>query len=111
MTRHAVVLALASTLSFPAAAQKSADNLTETQRHGRALLAQNCGVCHLPVSRGAKTYGPPLTKAAAAGSDELARAFILNGGGRMPGFKYYLKPAEVDALVAYIRTIPEQKGD
>jgi hypothetical protein len=26
----------------------------------------------------------------------------------MPGFKYYLKPAEVDAIIAYMRTIPAQ---
>ncbi len=110
MNRRAVALLVASAFSVPAAAQKAADTLNDTQRHGRALLAQNCGVCHLPVVRGAKTYGPPLDKAAASGNDELARAFILNGGGRMPAFKYYLKPAEVDALIAYIRTV-EQKGD
>ena len=53
-----------------------------------------------------KTYGPPLNKAAAAGSDEVMRVFILNGTDRMPAFKYYLKPAEIDAIIAYVRTVP-----
>jgi mono/diheme cytochrome c family protein len=34
------------------------------------------------------------------------RAFIVNGTDRMPAFKYYLKPAEIDAIVAYLRTVP-----
>jgi mono/diheme cytochrome c family protein len=24
----------------------------------------------------------------------------------MPAFKYYLKPAEIDAIIAYVRTVP-----
>ena len=116
MNRKAVAFAFVvgtafSFLAAPAAAQKAADNLNDTQRHGRKLLAQNCGVCHLVLVRGTKTYGPPLTKVAAANSDELARAFITNGSNRMPAFKYHLKPAEIDAIIAYIRTVPEQKGD
>src|SRR5262245_1943779 len=106
MKHQVIALALAA-LSLPAAA----DDLNDTQRHGRQLLAQNCGVCHLVLVRGTKTYGPPLTKAAAAGNDALARGFITNGSERMPAFKYHLKPAEIDALIAYIRTVPEQKGD
>ena len=120
MNRKAIAFALGtafcaffalSFLAAPAVAQQAEDNLNDTQRHGRKLLAQNCGVCHLLLVRGTKTYGPPLTKVAAAGSDELARAFITNGSARMPAFKYHLKPAEIDAIIAYIRTVPEQKGD
>ncbi|MBV8031269.1 MAG: cytochrome c [Betaproteobacteria bacterium] len=110
MHPRAALLVLAL-VAGSAAAQSAEDGLNDKQRHGRQLLAQNCGVCHLPVTRGAKTYGPVLNKAAASGNDELARAFILNGSGRMPAFKYHLKPAEVDDLVAYIRVVPEQKGD
>ena len=57
-------------------------------------------------SLGVKTYGPMLNKSAAAGNDEVMRAFIVNGSDRMPGFKYYLKPAEIDAIIAYVRTVP-----
>ena len=108
------MLALATALpcvAVPVAAQPAGDGLNDMQRHGRQLLAQNCGVCHLVLVRGTKTYGPPLNKNAASGNDDLARAFITNGGGRMPAFKYHLKPDEIEAIIAYIRTVPEHKGD
>ena len=82
------------------------DNLNETQRHGRQLLAQSCGVCHLSPSLNARTYGPPLNKAAANGDDSIMREYILNGTPRMPAFKHYLKDNEIDAIIAYVRTVP-----
>jgi mono/diheme cytochrome c family protein len=89
-----------------AAAQQAGDNLNEVQRHGRQLLAQSCGVCHLPPSLNAKTYGPPLNKAAANGDDSIMREYIQNGTPRMPAFKHYLKDNEIDAIIAYVRTVP-----
>ena len=104
-TAWALLLLLAA--SAPAAyAQQSGGSLNETQLLGRQILAQSCGICHLSPSRNAKTYGPPLNKAAASGSDELMRAFIVNGSDRMPSFRHYLKPAEIDAVIAYVRTVP-----
>ena len=50
-----------------ASAQQAGDNLNETQRHGRQLFAQSCGICHLPPERGARTYGPALNKNAGGG--------------------------------------------
>ena len=90
----------------PAARAQPTGDLTETQRLGRQVFAQSCGICHLQPSLGVKTYGPLLNKATAAGNDEVVRAFIVNGTDRMPAFKYYLKPAEIDAIVAYVRTVP-----
>ena len=78
----------------------------DNQLRGRQLLAQSCGVCHLPTTLGGKTYGPPLNKASTAGNDDLMRAFIVNGTPRMPAFKYYLQPAEIDSIIAYVRTVP-----
>jgi len=88
------------------AAHAQADDLNEAQLRGRQVFAQSCGICHLQPSLGVKTYGPPLNKAATAGNDEIMRAFIVNGTDRMPAFKYYLKPAEIDAIIAYVRTVP-----
>lgn len=87
-------------------AQQAADGLNDQQRRGRLLLAQSCGVCHLPPARNATTYGPPLSKATGGGNDDLMRKFILEGTPRMPGFKYMLQPADVDAIIAYVRTVP-----
>ena len=89
-----------------ASAQAQQADLNDTQRLGRQVFAQSCGICHLQPSLGVKTYGPMLNKAATAGNDEVMRAFIVNGTDRMPAFKYYLKPAEIDAIIAYVRTIP-----
>ena len=49
-----------------ASAQQAGASLNDTQRHGQQLLAQSCGICHLPPERGAKTFGPPLNKLAGA---------------------------------------------
>jgi mono/diheme cytochrome c family protein len=100
-------LLLALAAAAPAAyAQTTGGELNDKQLHGRQVFAQSCGVCHLAPSLNAKTYGPPLNKTSAAGNDEVMRAFIVNGTDRMPAFKYYLKPAEIDAIIAYLRTVP-----
>src|SRR2546430_15176371 len=97
----ALLLALTATAAH---AQPTA--LNETQLLGRQVFAQSCGICHLQPSLGVKTYGPMLNKDATAGNDEVMRAFIVNGTDRMPAFKYYLKPAEIDAIIAYLRIVP-----
>src|SRR5712664_3816666 len=97
----ALLLALAA-----AAAHAQPTELNETQLRGRQVFAQSCGICHLQPSLGVKTYGPLLNKATAAGNDEVMRAFIVNGTDRMPAFRYYLKPAEIDAIIAYVKTVP-----
>src|SRR6266852_1718639 len=94
-----------------AAAHAQQTDLNETQRLGRQGFAQSCGICHLQPSLGVKSYGPMLNKATAAGNDEVMRAFIVNGTDRMPAFKYYLKPAEIDAIIAYVKTVPAPAPD
>jgi mono/diheme cytochrome c family protein len=89
--------------AFP---QQAPDGLNDQQRLGRQVLAQSCGVCHLPPARGARTYGPGLGKTSGGGNDDLVRKVILEGTPRMPGFKYFLQPAEIDAIIAFIRTVP-----
>ena len=110
MTHRLSTLLLALAAATPAAQAQPSD-LNETQLHGRQVFAQSCGICHLQPSLGVKTYGPSLNKATAAGSDEVMRAFIVNGTDRMPAFKYYLKPAEIDAIIAYLKTVPAPAPD
>ena len=85
-----------------AIAQQAGDNLTDQQKMGRQVFAQSCGVCHLPPSLGARTYGPPLNKEAGGGDEDVMREFITNGTPRMPAFKYYLKPDQIDAIISYM---------
>src|SRR5882672_12907064 len=91
-----------------ALAQQPADNLNDEQKLGRQVFAQSCGVCHLPPSLGAKTYGPALNKDAGGGDDDVMREFITNGTPRMPAFKYYLKPDQIEAIISYVRTVAVQ---
>ena len=86
--------------------QQAGDGLNDQQRLGRQILAQSCGVCHLPPARNAKTYGPLLSKAAGGGDVAVVREYILDGTPRMPAFKYFLQPAEIDAIIAYLKTVP-----
>jgi mono/diheme cytochrome c family protein len=89
-----------------AAAQQPVDNLNDQQKLGRQILGQSCGVCHLPTTMGAKTFGPALNKEAGGGDDDVMREFITNGTPRMPAFKHYLKPNEIEAIISYVRTVP-----
>ncbi len=101
----ALVLALA-VWPLAASAQQADDSLNNTQKLGRQVFAQSCGVCHLPPAMNARTYGPALSKETAGGSDDVIRGVISDGTPRMPGFKHYLKRAEIDAIVAYLKTVP-----
>jgi mono/diheme cytochrome c family protein len=91
-----------------AIAQQAGSNLTDQQKMGRQVFAQSCGVCHLPPSLGARTYGPALNKDAGGGDDDVMREFITNGTPRMPAFKYFLKPEQIEAIISYMRTVPVQ---
>lgn len=107
MNRTVVALTFAfAVAAHSACAQQAAGELNANQLQGRQIFAQSCGVCHLQPSLGVKTYGPPLNKTSAAGNDAVMRVIIANGSDRMPAFKHYLRPAEIDAIIAYLRTVP-----
>ena len=104
--RYGIAFLLIPLAVWPLAAS-AADNLTAQQREGRRILTQNCNVCHLPQNPGSATYGPRLSKSSANGDDNLMREVIMNGLVRMPGWKYALSSAQIDDIIAYVRTLPE----
>ena len=107
MTRNAAILLLLLTAwTQDAFAQQADDTLNDTQKLGRQVFAQSCGVCHLPPAINARTYGPGLSKYTAGGSDEVIRGVISEGTPRMPAFKHYLQRGEIDAIIAYLKTVP-----
>jgi mono/diheme cytochrome c family protein len=107
MMRYPLALLFLLASSAPAAlAQQPSDALNDQQRLGRQLLSQSCGVCHLPPARGARTYGPALHKGSNGGDDALMRKIITEGTPRMPAFKYFLQPNEIDAIIAFAKTVP-----
>jgi mono/diheme cytochrome c family protein len=106
MKRTVPVLLLVLTFGARSSiAQKAGQGLTDQQRLGRQILAQSCAVCHLPSGPGAKTYGPSLNKSTIPEDDDVMRQTILEGTTRMPAFKYHLQPTQIDAIIAYLRTV------
>src|SRR5262245_31388044 len=82
------------------------DAVHEQQRLGQTLFTQSCGVCPPTPQITANTFGPTLSKESAGGREDVMRATITNGTPRMPGFKHTFEPAQIDAIVAYLKTVP-----
>jgi mono/diheme cytochrome c family protein len=93
-------LLLALLLPVTASAQQDAQLL------GMRLYNQSCRVCHTKPQLTSVQYGPELSRISMNGNDEALRTQIANGSPKMPGFKYHFKPAEIDAIVAYLKTVP-----
>jgi mono/diheme cytochrome c family protein len=97
-----LAVAVSRAAAQPAAASRNASELA-----GRNLFAQHCVVCHVKtLVTAVRTYGPPLSKDSLGGQPALLRAQISDGSPNMPGFKYSLEPPEIDAIVAYLQTLP-----
>jgi mono/diheme cytochrome c family protein len=78
------------------------------QREGLRLFSQSCGVCHTVVQQRTRQYGPVLSRDTLGGDEQLIREYISNGTPRMPGFRYYFEPTQINDIVQYIKTIPPQ---
>jgi mono/diheme cytochrome c family protein len=107
--RRASALSLAvpfAVICLTASVAQTAPDLNDTQLTGRQIFAQSCGVCHLPPAINARTFGPALSKETASGNDEVIRGVISDGTPRMPAFKYYLERPQIDAIIAYLKTVP-----
>ena len=85
-----------------------ANSLTDSQKLGQRLFYRQCAVCHAPPLINSKAYAPVLYKDVIEGQEEATRQITRKGlSGLMPGFEYGLKPAEVDAIIEYLKTVPK----
>jgi mono/diheme cytochrome c family protein len=80
--------------------------LDDTQKLGQRLFYQSCVVCHVKPQITSGQYGPVLSKQTLGGQEEALRVFISNGTSRMPGFKFQFEPGQINAIVAYLKTLP-----
>lgn len=78
---------------------------------GAALYKSKCAMCHGPDGKGQTPVGKSM-KARDLGSDEVQKQtdaelvkITLEGKGKMPPYKGKLTEAEVEAIVAFIRTL------
>lgn len=80
-------------------------------RQGEATFYQRCSLCHLPrIRKAGTTPGPApsltgLLKGADKEEENRVRSYILKGSNLMPGWQYSLKPAEIDEVIAYLKTL------
>ena len=110
MRRAVFVLFLVSACSHQALAQgAAAASLNDQQKLGQRLVVQHCSLCHVRASiAGDERIGPELSRASASSNDDALRETISNGTPRMPGFKLQFEPAQIDAIIAYLKTVSPQ---
>ena len=77
-----------------------------SQLLGMRLFNQSCRVCHTKPQLTSPLYGPALSRQSLGGQDDVMREVISNGTPRMPGFKHHFESAQIDAIVAYLKTSP-----
>ena len=109
MTRSARMLPVALLGVLPlllVVTQPPAVAQSDQRMLGMRLFNQSCRVCHTKPQLASPQYAPALSMNTLGGNADAMGQFISNGTPRMPGFKYTFKSAEIDAIVAYIKTIP-----
>lgn len=95
-------------------------DLTDQQMRGRGLFLQRCSMCHLPQGRRLRSAPPrpyglafhrlapeliDVLKAPTPEKEAMVRRFIVEGGPKMPAFKYALDAKDVDDLIAFLKTL------
>ena len=106
----------ASAQSPQASSSVAVSGLNEQQRTGKRLFLQNCALCHVPEPRNPKdpkdlgtTVGPRLEGLFSGEKprpEAVVRTFVQVGSeGKMPGFQYSLEPKDMDAVIAYLKTL------
>ena len=90
-----------------ASAQPGGDRpFDDKQLLGMRLFNQSCRLCHTKPQLVSPLYGPELSQNSLGGQEAVMREVISNGTPRMPGFKYHFEPAQIDAIVAYLKAMP-----
>ncbi len=98
---------LAATLSLVPFAGAQEGTAAGNAEAGEHLFKQSCSACHsieaekkiVGPSLHAEMKGHPPKKTAAQ-----VRTIINNGNGTMPAFKTQLAPADIENLIAYLKT-------
>jgi mono/diheme cytochrome c family protein len=103
-----LVLAMLAAWPHAVLAQQGATNapLNDKQLLGMRLFNQSCRVCHTKPQLTSPLYGPALSRQSLGGQEGVMREVISNGTPRMPGFRHHFEPPQIDAIVAYLKTIP-----
>jgi mono/diheme cytochrome c family protein len=108
--KYGLMLVLFALLLFPPGVRAQTGKqagANDTISSGRRLFQQHCGVCHTQPTLTNPMYGPSLYRDTVNGKEDAVSDFIGKGSGRMPGFRYGLRPSEIGAIVEYLKTVPK----
>ncbi len=105
MPRRAAVLALALPLLLDPSVIVRAEDGAQ-QKLGMRIFNQSCRLCHTKPQIISPQYAPVLSMNTLGGKADLITEVISNGTPRMPGFKHHFERTQIDAIVAYLKTIP-----
>lgn len=86
--------------------------LNQQQARGRNVYDQHCIRCHEPYSTSGKNgpsmagiYKKPYMPSGMPANDERMTDIILMGKSKMPAFRGALTPQQLEALLAYLKTL------
>jgi len=101
------LLSLMFVLAVDSFALRSED-ASIAQRSGAAVYAQNCARCHgsdgrAQTAKGRAVGATDLTSSAWLPDTARDTRIVTRGKEEMPSFRAKLKPAEIEAVVSYIR--------
>lgn len=109
--RKLTLLSLWATLAAAALAQ-AVDAPADKPAAGKQLVGTlGCALCHQVEGQGGKA-GQPLSSYAGKPASELEAALldpkkVLGPSAMMPSYQSLLTPAQLDAVVAYIKSQPK----
>lgn len=86
--------------------------LAPNELEGKRLFVQRCALCHDLLGQPASTtVGPWMDQTTVKARGEAAiRQKIMDGSRRMPGWKHTFDAQQVDAVIAYMKTVtPEMR--
>ena len=86
--------------------------LNPTQAMGRRLFDANCARCHEPYSRRGlhgpslhNVYKKPYLPSGMPANDDRITEVIVRGRAKMPAFGGELSQTQIEALLAYLKTL------
>jgi cbb3-type cytochrome c oxidase subunit III len=105
----AIILITAAIIIFARDSMASIQTGKNKGKGGAVVAAykQHCTKCHADDGKGIESLQPPDftdAKWQAENTDKMIADGINNGKGVMPGFKDVLSPAQVNAMVKYVRS-------
>jgi mono/diheme cytochrome c family protein len=78
---------------------------SEPEKPGERLFSQSCVLCHKNPQVTGGQYAPVLSKDTLGGNADVIAEIIKNGSPHMPGFALQFTPAQIDAIVTYVKTL------